>query len=148
MEKRKAGNDIYSPKGVNIPKRLHLLQNILRIKIIAMNKAPRIINPQYPYKPANIFTCSLNIIYLLNTQIKHPTLHNSHPNQVTLAFMVQLLLNQTQPITLYKVRARVNIDGNEKADKLAKEGLDSAHKIAIQPFEYAHAIPYYHQEDI
>jgi ribonuclease HI len=38
--------------------------------------------------------------------------------------MVQLLQNRTQPITLYKVRAHVNIDGNEQADKLAKEGLE------------------------
>jgi ribonuclease HI len=49
--------------------------------------------------------------------------------------MVQLLQNRTQPITLYKVRAHVNIDGNEQANKLAKEGLELEHKIAIHPYE-------------
>ena len=44
--------------------------------------------------------------------------------------MVKILLNRTQPITLYKVRAHVNIDGNEKADKVAKEGLELEHIIA------------------
>ena len=54
----------------------------------------------------------------------------------------------TQPITLYKVRAYVNIDGNEQADKLAKEGLELEHKIATHSFEHAHATPYYYQKDV
>jgi hypothetical protein len=62
--------------------------------------------------------------------------------------MVQLLQNRTQPITLYKIRAHVNIDGNEQADKLAKEGLELEHKIAIHPFEHAHATPYYYPKDV
>jgi hypothetical protein len=66
--------------------------------------------------------------------------------------MVQLLQNRTQPITLYKVRAHVNIDGNEQADKLAKEGLEPRleleHGIAIHPYEHAHATPYYYQKDV
>jgi len=62
--------------------------------------------------------------------------------------MVQLLQNRTQPITLYKVRAHVNIDGNEQADKLAKEGLELEHRIAIHPYEHAHATPYYYQKDV
>ena len=58
--------------------------------------------------------------------------------------MVQLLQNQTQPITPYKVRADVNIDGNEQANKLAKEGLELDYIIAIHPYEHAHATPYYY----
>ena len=61
--------------------------------------------------------------------------------------MVKLLQNRSQPITLYKVRAHVNIDGNEQADKLAKEGLDLTHRNAIHPYEHAHATPYYYQKD-
>ena len=121
--RERAGYGIYSPKGLNISKRLHGHQNILRAKIIAIHKTLRIINTLYPNEPAYIFTDNLNVLYLLNTQIKHPTLHNSHPDQTTLATMVQLLQSRTQPITLYKVRAHVNIDGNEQADKLAKYGL-------------------------
>jgi hypothetical protein len=62
--------------------------------------------------------------------------------------MVKILQNRTQPITLYKVRAHVNIDGNEKADKLAKAGLQLEHKIAKHPYEHAHATPYYYQKDV
>ena len=73
--------------------------------MIAIHKTLRIINTLYPNEPAYIFTDNLNVLYLLNTQIKHPTLHNSHPDQITLAIMVQLLQSRTQPITLYKVRS-------------------------------------------
>ena len=62
--------------------------------------------------------------------------------------MVKILQKRTQPITLYKVRAHVNIDGNKKADKLAKEGLELEHRIATHSYEHAHAIPYYHQKDV
>ena len=114
--------------------------------MIAIHKTLQIINTQYPNEPTYIFTDSLNVLYLLNTQIKHPTLHNSHPYQVTLASMVQLLQNRSQPITLYKVRAHVNIDGNEQVDKLAKEGLDLTHRSATHSYEHAHATPYYYQK--
>jgi ribonuclease HI len=109
--------------------------------MIAIHETLSIINTQYPNEPAFIFTNSLNVLNLLNTQIKHPTLHNSHPDQTTLASMVKILQKRTQPITLYKVRAHVNIDGNEKADKLAKEGLELEHIIAAHPYEHAHATP-------
>jgi ribonuclease HI len=109
--------------------------------MISIHKTLRIINTLYPNEPAYIFTDSLNVLYLLNTQIKHPTLHNSHPDRTTLATMVQLLQNRIQPITLYKVRAHVNIDGNEQADTLAKEGLELDHRNAIHPYEHAHATP-------
>jgi hypothetical protein len=115
--------------------------------MIAIHKTLRIINTQYSNEPAYLFTDSLTVLYLLNTQIKQPTLHNSHPDQTTLASMVQLLQNRSQPITLYKVRAHVNIDGNEQANKSAKEGLDLAHKNATHPYEHAHATPYYYQKD-
>jgi ribonuclease HI len=115
---------------------------------MAIHKTLRIINTQFPNQPAVIFTDILNVLYLLNTQIKRPTLHNSHPDQPTLNSMVKILQDRTQPITLYKVRAHVNIAGNEKADKLAKDGLELEHKIAIHPYEHAHATPYYYQKDI
>ena len=43
-----------------------------------IHKTLQIINTQYPNESAYIFINSLNVLYLLNTQIKHPTLHNSH----------------------------------------------------------------------
>jgi hypothetical protein len=75
--------------------------------------------------------------YIIVTQTKSP----SPP-------MVQLLQNRLQPITLYKVGAHVNIDGNEQANKLAKEGLELEHRITIHPYEHAHATPYYYQKDV
>ena len=60
--------------------------------------------------------------------------------------MIKILQNRTQPITLYKVRAHVNVDGNEKADKLAKYGLELEYRIATHPYEHAHATPYYYQK--
>jgi hypothetical protein len=91
--RERVGYGIYSPKGLNIAKRLHGHQNILRAEMIAIHKTLRIINTQYPNEPAFIFTDSLNVLYLLNTQIKHPTLHNSHPDQTTLASMVKFFKN-------------------------------------------------------
>ena len=40
----------------------------------------------------------------------------------------------------------VNINGNEQADKLAKEGLDLTHRSAIHSYEHAHATPYYYYQ--
>ena len=50
----------------------------------------------------------------------------------------------TQPTILYKVQAHANIEGNEKADKLAKEGRDKEHTDAINPYKFAHSTPYYY----
>jgi hypothetical protein len=114
---------------------------------MAIHKTLRIINDQYLNEPRYIFTDSLNVLYLLNSQIKHPTLYNNHPDQVTPASMVQLLQNRSKSITLYKARAHVNINDNELAYKLAKEGLSLIHRKSIHPYEHAHATPYYYQKD-
>ena len=58
-----------------------------------------------------------------------------------------MLQNCSQPITLYKFRTHVNIDSNKQANKLAKEGLDLAHRSVTHPYEHAHATPYYYQKD-
>ena len=54
---------------------------------------------------------------------------------------------RTQLTTLYKVRAHSNIEGNEKADKLAKIGWRKGHYDAIHSHEFAHSTPYYYQRD-
>ena len=79
--REKAGHGIYSYKGLSISKRLHGHQNILCAEMIATHETLCIINNQYLNEPAYIFTDSLNVLYLLNTQIKHLTLHNSHPTK-------------------------------------------------------------------
>ena len=59
--------------------------------MMVLHKTLRIINTQFPNKPPFIFTGSLNVLYLLNTQFKDPTLQNSHPDQTTFNFMVKIL---------------------------------------------------------
>ena len=91
---------------------------------MAIHAALKIINEEYPNELAHIFTDCLNGLYVIKTQIKHLTLHNNHPDKTILQEIVRLLQQTTQPTTLYKVRAHANIEGNEKADKLAKEGRE------------------------
>ena len=61
--------------------------------------------------------------------------------------MVEMLQNRTQLTTLHKVRPHANIEGNEKADELAKLGRVKDHREAKHPYEHAHATPFYFQKD-
>jgi hypothetical protein len=83
--------------------------------------------------------------HLINTQIKHPTQQNNHPDKTILALIVKLLKNCVTPTTLYKVRAHTNIIGNEEVDKLAKEGskTDPEDDMPTQAHENAHSTPYW-----
>ena len=58
-----------------------------------------------------------------------------------------MLLSRTKIITIHKVGAYTNIDGNEQADKLAKRGRKLEHEDAVHPYEHAHPTPYYFQKD-
>jgi hypothetical protein len=58
-----------------------------------------------------------------------------------------MLRNRTQPLSIYKIRAHTNIQGNEKVDKLAKAGNDLFHRPPRQDFEHAHSTPYYLYRD-
>jgi hypothetical protein len=70
-----AGYGIYNPlHKIIISKRLKGLQNILRTEMTAIHHSIKLLNQLFPYEPAHIYTNSLNSLYLINTQIKHP--HN------------------------------------------------------------------------
>ena len=86
---------------------------------MAIHKTLRIITSKFPTEPTHIFTDCLNCIYVINTQIKHPTQHNNHADKTIL----KMLENRTQTTTIYKVKAHMNIEGNEQADALAKNGI-------------------------
>ena len=58
-----------------------------------------------------------------------------------------MLQCRTQITTLHKVRAYVNIDGNEHAYTLAKIGHKLDHMNVATPYEHAHPAPYYLQRD-
>ena len=107
----------------------------------------KVINKEYPNERAYIFTDCLNGLYVIKIQIKHPTLHNNHLDKTILQKIVELLQQRTQSTILYKVRAHTNIEGNKKANKLAKESNEKEHTNAINPHKFAHSTPYYCQKD-
>ena len=65
----------------------------------------------YANEPVFIFTDSLNSLYLLNTQIKHPSLHNNHPDKTILSHIIQMLQSRIQPTSIHKLKAHSNITG-------------------------------------
>ena len=84
---------------------------------------------------------------MIKNQIKHPTLHNNHLDKTILEEIVNFYIHRTQPTTLYKVRAHVNIIGNDETDTLAKESTLKEHSNASQPHEFAHSTLYYYQRE-
>ena len=95
--REEARYDIYNPgKNLNIDKRLHRLQNILRAEMMAIHKTLKIITTQYANESAHIFTYCINVLYLLNSHITHPSLHNNHVDKTILTSMVEMLQNWTQ----------------------------------------------------
>jgi ribonuclease HI len=143
----KAGYGISNPLlKINISRRLLGLQNILRAQISAIyHTLVLILKHEFPQEPAHFFTDSLNSLYLINTQIKHPTQQNNHPDKTALALIVKLLKNCSTPTTLHKVRAHTNNIGNEEANKLAKEDskIDPENDMPTQSHENAHSTPYW-----
>ena len=101
----------------------------------------------YRDEQAHIFTDCLNVLYLLNTQIKHPTVHNNHLGTNILKSMIKMLQSHKQTTTLHKVKARKKINGNEQVDTLAKLGCELDHKDVVATYEHAHPTPYYLQKD-
>ena len=101
----------------------------------------------YHNEPVHIFTDSLNSLYVLNTQIKHPSLHTNYPNKTILFEMVRMLQQRTHILTIYKVRAYSIITGNNKADKYAKVGHELEHRLSILPYEDTHSMPYFLHKD-
>jgi ribonuclease HI len=142
--RERAGYGIYnSIKNIQISARLLRLQNILRAELMALHHTIQLINYQYSNEPAHIFTNSLTSLYLIKTQLTHPTLHNNHPDKTILASLAHMLQTRTHPLSLHKVRAHINIPGNEFADKLTKDGTKLPHRNPHHEYEYAHPTPYY-----
>ena len=114
---------------------------------MAKHHTLRFLTTTYCDELAHIFTDCLIVLYLLNTQIKHPILHNSHPDKIILESMSIMLQSRTQITTLHKVKAHANINGNEQAETLAKIGCELDHKDVVMPHKHAHSTPYYLQKD-
>jgi hypothetical protein len=119
-------------KDIQLSERLPGLQNILRAEFMAIYTVIKLSITIYTKEPIYIFIDSLNSLYLINTQIRHPSQHNNHPDKIILS---------------HKVKVHTNITGNETADELAKRGRLKAHSLLAESHEFAHASPYYLHKD-
>ena len=77
----------------------------------------------------------------------HPTSHNNNLNKIILEEMIKMLISRTQTTTLHKIKAHTNIEGNDQANTLAKQGCELDHRDVVAPYEHAHPTPYYLQKD-
>jgi hypothetical protein len=112
-----ASYGIFNPsKNLQISERLPGLQNILRAELTAIYTVLQLSTKTYTNEPIYIFTDSLNSLYLLNMQLRHPSAYNNHPDKTILLKMIKLLQIRTHPTYLYKVKAHSNITGNEIVD--------------------------------
>ena len=143
-----ASYGVFNPiKNLQISKHLPGLQDILRAELMAIYTTIKLSINIYANEPVFIFIDSLNSLYLINTQIKHPSLHNNHPNKTILTQITQMLQSRTQPTSLHKVKAHSNITGNEIVDTHSKNGRHKHHLLPTEPHEFAHSTPYYFQKD-
>ena len=115
--------------------------------MMAMHHTLQLLTTTYCNEPTHVFTDCLNVLYLLTTQLKHPTLHNSHLDKNILESMTIMLQLGTQITTLYKVKAHAKTNGNKQVDALAKLGYKLDHRDTTMPHEHVHPTPYYLQKD-
>ena len=57
--------------------------------------------------------------------------------------MIEMLKKRTQPTTIYKVKTHTNINGNEQADQLAKNGAKKQYRFGTKSYEFAHTTPFF-----
>jgi hypothetical protein len=87
-----ASYGVFNPsKNLQISERLPGLQNILRAELTAIYTILQLSTNTYTNEPIYIFTDSLNSLYLLNTQLRHSSAHNNHPDKTILSKMIELL---------------------------------------------------------
>ena len=58
---------------------------------MAIDHTLQLLTTTYRDELAHIFTYYLNFLYLLNTDIKHPTLHKKNQDKIILKSMVKML---------------------------------------------------------
>ena len=143
-----ASYGVFNPiKNLQISERLPGLQNILRAELMVIHTTIRLSLNNFANEPVFIFTDSLNSLYLLNTQIKHPTMHNNHPNKIIFYPNCSNATIKNPPMSLHKVKAHSNVTGNEVVDTLAKNGWHKPQSLPSAPPEFAHSTPYYFHKD-
>jgi hypothetical protein len=116
-----AGSGVYSPaNNLRIAERLPSLQNILRVELYTILIA--IQGAQHHMQDTQIFTNSLNSIYLIHNHMRHPSSQHNHPDKLLIAAIVNHITWSTHKITIQKVRAHTSIIGNEIVEQLANIG--------------------------
>ena len=116
-------------------------QNILRAELNATLIPVK--NIQLTKLDTHVFTISLNIIYLINNHIHHPTSQLYHPDKLLIAAIVRQIYWTPHKIHIHKVRARTGITGNVIADDLANEGTTKEKPEATPHIHIGHSTPYW-----
>jgi hypothetical protein len=83
-------------------------------------------------KPTYIFTDSLNSIYLVNTQLRHPTLQNYHLDKLLLQEVIKYIKDKQSLPFIHKTRAHKSILGDEEANKLTKKRVELETVVIIE----------------
>lgn len=92
---------------------------------MALHYTLRLLTTTYQNKPVYIFILNcVNSLCLLSNYIKHSMALDSHPNKVTLASIIQMLLNHRQMITIFKVRATPILMITNKPTNLQKKAAN------------------------
>ena len=90
----------------------------------------------------HIFTNSLNIIFLINNHIQHPTSQHHHPNKLLTTTIIHQIYWTPHTIHRHKVRAHSSIIGNKIVDTLANEGTLKEKPTTTPHKHIAHPSPY------
>ena len=88
-----AGYNIYNKdKNIKIAQRLPGFQNILKAELTTVHGTIQL--TLRDTKLTYIFIDSLNSIYLINTQLKHTTSQNDHPDKLLLQKIIKHINNK------------------------------------------------------
>lgn len=122
--------------AAKLPNYLNILRKKLYALILSIEDTKNL--PTYTF----IFTDSLNRIYLLLNHIRHPSSQHNHLDELLIIHIRHAIKILTHKITIMTVCAHTYIKGNNKADKLAKQGALQPH-IAVIPFHHiGHTTPF------
>jgi ribonuclease HI len=138
----KAGYGVYQPHtNYKYSARLPGRQNVLLAELAAILHA--LTQAKESSQPNFILTDSLTALYLIRKYKHHPSALRNHPDKKLLQAIIQEAKLQKSHTTLQKVRAHIEIKGNEKVDILAKDGTDQPEITNAEEIYDAHNTPFW-----
>ena len=100
----------------------HPNQNtVLHGELAAIHQAVTILRAPNFAGPQTIMTDSLAAIYLIRRTLRKPETIKLNKHRIILQEIAHMLVTRTEPLSIYKVRARSGVAGNDAVEKLAKE---------------------------